>query len=157
MTVSGGASDQCYFELGCFKVPAISRLRAVPFLPLEFVEPRKDIANAGARRPRRGKTREVRFPRADFSRFSCFSSPWFQRADVRDVFPRLDELKRKNRAACSLRCFKLILIPFGFAQLFRVILLRLSRTELFGILRISEVISVFLGQLISQSLHSSAF
>ena len=38
------------------------RLRAVPIFPLEFVEPRKDIANAGARKPRlrQGKTREAR-------------------------------------------------------------------------------------------------
>ena len=46
------------------------RLRAVPIFPLEFVEPRKDIANAGTRKPkaRQGKTREVRlvFPCLSF-------------------------------------------------------------------------------------------
>ena len=36
------------------------RQRAVPNFPLEFVEPRKHIANAGARKPRQGKTREAR-------------------------------------------------------------------------------------------------
>ena len=30
---------------------------SLPFFPFEFVEPRKDIANAGARKPRQGKTR----------------------------------------------------------------------------------------------------
>ena len=37
------------------------RLRVVSIFPLEFVEPRKDITNAGARKlPRQGKTREAR-------------------------------------------------------------------------------------------------
>ena len=36
------------------------RLRAVPIFPLEFVEPRKDIAKTGARNPGQGKTREAR-------------------------------------------------------------------------------------------------
>ena len=52
------------------------RLRAVPIFPLEFVEPQKVIANAGARKNKRNT---------------------LPRAGVRDVFPRLDELKRKNR------------------------------------------------------------
>ena len=60
------------------QIPYKCRLGTVPIFPLEFVEPRKDIANARARKPRQGKTR-------------------FPRAGVRDVFPRLDELKRKNR------------------------------------------------------------
>ena len=42
----------CYFRL-------FYRLREVPIFPLEFVEPPNDIANAGARKPRRGKTREA--------------------------------------------------------------------------------------------------
>ena len=37
-----------------------NRLRAVPIFPLQFVEPRKDIANTGARKPWQGKTREAR-------------------------------------------------------------------------------------------------
>ena len=61
-----------------YKVLRGCRPRAVPIFPLEFVEPRKDIAKTGARNPVQGKTR---IPRAGF----------------RDVFPRLDELKRKNR------------------------------------------------------------
>ena len=32
-----------------------------------------------------------------FSLFSCFSLPRFPRAGFLDVFPRFDELKRKNR------------------------------------------------------------
>ena len=40
--------------------PPPDRLRAVPEnFPLEFVEPRKDIANTGARKPRRGESREA--------------------------------------------------------------------------------------------------
>ena len=38
----------------------LDRLRAVPTFSLEFVEPRKDIVNARARKPRQGKTREAR-------------------------------------------------------------------------------------------------
>ena len=52
---------------GTRKIERKDRLRAVLIFPLEFVEPRKDIA--------------TRSPRAG----------------VCDVFPRLDELKRKNR------------------------------------------------------------
>ena len=62
-----------------------NRLRAVPIFPLEFVDQRKDIANTGALKSRQK---------------SCFSFPRFPRASVRDVFLRLNELKRKNRA-CS--------------------------------------------------------
>ena len=36
-------------------------------------------------------------------RFSCFSMPRFPRAGFRDVFPRLDELKRKIGTARSLQ------------------------------------------------------
>ena len=39
---------------------SFSRLRAVPIFPLEFVEPRKDIAKTGARNPGQGKTREAK-------------------------------------------------------------------------------------------------
>ena len=60
------------------------RLPAVPIFPLEFVEPREDIANAGARKPYLGL-----------------------RASVRDVFPRLDELKRKNKD-CSQSIFSFV-------------------------------------------------
>ena len=33
------------------QIRVAGRLRAVPIFPLEFVEPRKDIANVGARNP----------------------------------------------------------------------------------------------------------
>ena len=55
----------------------INRLRVVPIFPLEFVEPWKDIAKTGARNP---------------GLLLFFLS----QVSVRDVFPRLDELKRKN-------------------------------------------------------------
>ena len=55
----------------------IFRLRAVPAFPLEFVEPRKDNANAGARKPRQGKTA-------------------FPRVGILDVFPRLDETQEEK-------------------------------------------------------------
>ena len=64
------------YGLYVWHTPAI--LRAVPIFPLELVEPRKDIAKTGARNP-------------------CFSLHRIPRAGFRDVFPRLDELKRKNR------------------------------------------------------------
>ena len=63
-------------------VRSSSRLRAAPTFPLEFVEPRKDTANAGAQKPRRGKAREE----------AQSLAPAFAMS-----FPRLDELKRKNR------------------------------------------------------------
>ena len=43
--------------------PSRGRLRAVPIFPLEFVEPRKDIAETSERKPGQGKTREARFSR----------------------------------------------------------------------------------------------
>ena len=56
------------------------RPRAVPIFPLEFV----DITNAGARKP------------------LVFLAYSFLRASVRDIFPRLDELKRKIGTAGGL-------------------------------------------------------
>ena len=37
-----------------YRKPCSARMRAVPIFPLEFVEPWKDIANTGARKPRLG-------------------------------------------------------------------------------------------------------
>ena len=71
---------RCGWKITRLEFIVVVRLRAVPIFPLEFVELRKDIANAGAQKPRQGKTKKPRFPRAV----------------VRDVFPRPDELKRKN-------------------------------------------------------------
>ena len=76
-----------FFSIGFLLASDLCRLQSVPIFPLEFVEPRKDIANA----------RNLGNARKNKRSFSCFSSPRFPRAGARDVFPRLDELKRKNR------------------------------------------------------------
>ena len=72
--------------------------------PLEFVEPRKDIANAGTRKPRQGKNK--RSEKNIFLFFLFFSLLLFFLALVSamHVFPRLHELKRKSRD-CSQSIF----------------------------------------------------
>ena len=74
--VNHSAVDKLYTT--SFSILKYNRLRAVPLFPLAFVEPRKDIANTGARK-------------------RCFSLPRFPRAGVRVVFPRLNELNGKSR------------------------------------------------------------
>ena len=47
-------------DIKAFPLTWETRLRAGHIFPLEFVEPRKDIAKTGARKPGQGKTREAR-------------------------------------------------------------------------------------------------
>ena len=81
---------------GLFFLCYFGRLRAVPIFPLEFVVPR----NAGARKPRRAKTKEEKEKKnREFFLAWVSAHPAFAVS-----FPWLDELKKKNRG-CSLFIF----------------------------------------------------